>query len=96
MFLRGATRFLATHRPIIYGEFNSYWIKRFGGSFLDVVGIVKPLDYRFFKETNHGQFVETSRPAEGDENVLLAPSDTDDATLRRLGVVSAQDFTGHV
>jgi FkbM family methyltransferase len=96
MFLRGAIRFLAAHRPIIYGEFNSYWIKRFGCSFLDVVEILKPLDYRFFKETEHGQFSETLHPADGDENVLLTPADTDAITLQRLGVVSMQDFTAHV
>ena len=86
MFLRGATRFLAAHRPIIYGEFNSYWIKRFGCSFLDVVEILKPLHYRFFKQTAAGEFIETMHPAEGDEDLLLAPDTVDSATLRQLGV----------
>jgi len=85
MFLRGATKFLAAHRPLIYGEFNSYWIKRFGNSFLDVVDLLKPLDYRFFKEIEHGQFTEAFRPADGDEDVLLVPSETPDSTLRQLG-----------
>jgi FkbM family methyltransferase len=88
MFLRGARRFLAAHRPIIYGEFNSYWIKRFGCSFLDVVEILKPLGYRFFKETAHGEFAEEKHPAEGDEDVLLVPAETDDTTLWRLGVIN--------
>lgn len=89
MFLRGALGFVTAHRPIIYGEFNSYWIKRFGCSFLDVVEILQPLHYRYFKQTAAGAFVETMHPAEGDEDLLLAPDTVDDETLRRLGVHGA-------
>jgi FkbM family methyltransferase len=87
MFLRGAMEFLARHRPIIYGEFNAYWLKKFGGSFMEVVEILRPLDYRFFKQTERTEFVELSRPAEGDEDVLLAPMETSTSVLRALGVV---------
>jgi FkbM family methyltransferase len=87
MFLRGGIEFLSLHRPIIYGEFNAYWLKRFGGSFMEVVEILKPLEYRFFKQTERTEFVELSQPVDGDENVLLAPAETSTSVLRALGVV---------
>jgi FkbM family methyltransferase len=90
MFLRGGLGFLRKHRPIIYGEFNAYWLKKFGGSFMEVVEILKPLDYRFFKETEGSEFLELSQPAEGDENVLLAPAETSSSVLRELGVVRCE------
>ncbi len=86
MFLRGGINFISEHRPIIYGEFNSYWIKQFGHSFTDVVDLMKPLDYRFFKQENKGQFVEVLNPEEGIQDMILAPRETSDSTLKKLGV----------
>lgn len=88
MFLRGGIEFLSRHRPIIYGEFNHYWLKQFSHSFLDVVNIIQPLNYRLFKRTNKVQFIEIKQPAVGTEDVLLCPLETPAATLTRLGVVS--------
>lgn len=87
MFLKGGVNFIAAHRPIIYGEFNRYWIKQFGHSFEDVVEIMKPLDYRFFKQINPRQFVEVTNPKAGTEDVILAPKETPDSTLKKLGVI---------
>lgn len=86
MFLRGAAGFIRAHRPIIYGEFNSYWIKRFGCSFLDAVALLAPIGYRFFKQTSQGEFAELVQPKDGDEDLLMAPLETPVSTLRELGV----------
>lgn len=89
MFLRGGMNFLRKHRPIIYGEFNSYWIKQFGSSFLDVIEMLEPLNYRYFKQTRSCEFIALSQPAEGDENVLLVPAETSSTVLRGLGVAES-------
>ena len=87
MFLRGGIGFLSKHRPIIYGEFNPYWLNQFGHSFVDVGNIVQPWDYRLFKQVKHKRFTEFTRPEVGIENVLMCPSETPDATLAELGVL---------
>lgn len=89
MFLRGATSFLSQHRPIIYGEFNNFFMPKFGCSFLDVVDIVAPWDYRFFKQTKQGYFIEVKQPEADLENVLLAPSEISNSVLTRLGVIDS-------
>jgi FkbM family methyltransferase len=86
MFLKGATSFLSKHRPIIYGEFNNYFLTRFGFSFLDVVNIVKPLGYRFFMQTTReGDFIEVFHPKADTENMLLVPVEISDSVLTNLG-----------
>jgi FkbM family methyltransferase len=87
MFLRGGMSFLSQTRPIIYGEFNNYFLPRFGHSFLDVFDIVSPWDYRFFQQTKLGHFVEIGYPKPNLEHILLTPSETPDSVLNQLGVV---------
>ena len=87
MFLRGGINFIGEHRPIIYGEFNSYWIKQFGHSFSDVVELISPLDYRFFKQDSRGQFIEFLHTEDGTQDVILAPRETSDNKLKQLGIV---------
>lgn len=87
MFLKGSVSFLSKTRPIIYGEFNNYFLPMFGNSFLDVVDIVSPLDYRFFKQNKSGKFVEVEKPQPNLEHVLLAPSETSNFILNQLGVI---------
>ena len=87
MFLRGAISFLSKHRPIIYGEFNNYFLPRFGCSFLDVVTIFKPLEYRFFQQTSKGDFIEVVHPEADSENMLLTPVEISDSVLTKLGVL---------
>jgi FkbM family methyltransferase len=86
LFLQGSKIFINRHRPIIYGEFNSYFLTQFGQSFIDVVGIVASWSYRFFKQTKTGSFTEVTKPDVGLENVLLVPSETTDSMLAQLGV----------
>jgi FkbM family methyltransferase len=75
MFLKGGINFITKHRPIIYGEFNTYFMHKFGYSFLDVINILKPLGYEYFKEIKDGNFVKISQPHAEVENVLLVPND---------------------
>ncbi|CAN1209215.1 Methyltransferase FkbM domain-containing protein [Tumidithrix helvetica PCC 7403] len=87
MFLHGAISFLSKTRPIIYGEFNNYFLPRFGHSFLDVIDIVSPWNYRYFCQIKSGQFIEIKQPKPDLEHILLAPSETSDSVLNQLGVV---------
>jgi FkbM family methyltransferase len=87
MFLQGGMSFLSQTRPIIYGEFNNYFLPKFGHSFLDVVNIVSPWGYRFFQQTKLGQFIEIEQPKPNLEHLLLMPSETPDSLLNHLGVV---------
>jgi FkbM family methyltransferase len=86
LFLRGGATFLGKHRPIIYGEFNPYWLKQFGQSFTDVVNLVTPWDYRFFKQADRARFVEMLQPEVDIADVLLCPSETPASVLTELGV----------
>jgi FkbM family methyltransferase len=87
MFLRGGETMLQQYRPVIYGEFNPYWIKSFGHSFLDVAALVLPWGYRLFLQGADGAFREARTPEEGMEEVLLIPKEVKDADLGKLGVV---------
>lgn len=92
MFLRGGINFIKSYRPIIYGEFSRYWMKQFGHSFIDVANLIEPIGYRFFEQKYHNEdasefkFEEVLQPKSGIQNVILAPRETPDSKLRRLGV----------
>ena len=73
LFFRGASAFLATHRPIIYGEFNPVWMRQFGHAFPDVGALAAPLGYRFYRHVPRRGFVPLPEPLEGVENILLLP-----------------------
>jgi len=45
---RGGRRFLDQFRPIIYGEFNTYWLQNVGLTFGDVMTFFDSFDYRYF------------------------------------------------
>ncbi|MCX5980773.1 MAG: FkbM family methyltransferase [Nostocales cyanobacterium LacPavin_0920_SED1_MAG_38_18] len=87
MFLRGAISFIGQHRPIIYGEFNNYFLPQFGSSFLDVVNLLQPLKYRFFKQISNAGFIEVFDPKADSENMLLTPVEISDSVLTKLGVL---------
>jgi FkbM family methyltransferase len=87
MFLDGGSSFLSQTRPIIYGEFNNYFLPKFGNSFLDVVNIVSPWSYRFFEQKKSGQFIEIKKFKPDLEHIILAPSETPNSILNKLGVI---------
>ncbi|MFM6139285.1 MAG: hypothetical protein ACKPCP_34970, partial [Sphaerospermopsis kisseleviana] len=68
-------------------EFNNYFLPKFGHSFLDVVDIISPYQYRFFKQNNSCKFVEIRQPKPTLENMLLIPAEKSDSILEQLGVV---------
>jgi Methyltransferase FkbM domain len=87
MFLRGGASFLSKTRPINYGEFNNYFLPKFGHSFIDVVDIVSQWNYRFFQQTKLCQFVEIRQIKPNLEHILLIPAETPDSVLKQLGVI---------
>jgi FkbM family methyltransferase len=88
MFLKGGLRFIEKHRPIIYGEFNAYWMEKFGYSLLDVADILKPLGYRFFKEVGRqAKFVELESIENGIENLLLIATESQEMQVRNADLL---------
>ncbi|WP_319421888.1 FkbM family methyltransferase [Pleurocapsa sp. FMAR1] len=87
MFLRGGASFLSQTRPIIYGEFNNYFLPKFGASFMDVVDIVSSWNYRFFQQKKSGHFIEIKQFKPDLEHIILAPSETPNSILNKLGVI---------
>lgn len=87
MFLQGGKHFICENRPIIFGEFNNYFMPKFGHTFMDVVDIFSTLDYRFFKLSKHNQFDEIKEFHSKLENVLLVPSEKSSQVVRQMGIV---------
>jgi FkbM family methyltransferase len=85
MVLRGGSGFLPRARPVIYGEFNRYWMSRFGHTFLDVVELVRPWGYSIYR-TTHAGFTKVEDPQEGNEDMLLLPHDAAHDVMRSLGI----------
>jgi FkbM family methyltransferase len=87
LFLRGGAAFLSAQRPIIFGEFNRYWLKQLGHSFLDVAAIAQGWQYRLYRQRERGaSFTLLDHSEAGIENVLLCPAETPDSVLTHLGV----------
>jgi FkbM family methyltransferase len=77
-FIQGAVQFLEKFKPIIYGEFNSFFMKKFGFTFLDIWEIIEPLGYSVYKEDkrNTGSFKKVEKVTAGLNDLLLLPSTT--------------------
>jgi hypothetical protein len=74
MMLRGAEGFIARTRPLIFGEFEAYWLTTFGSSFLDVAAWAERMRYRILKwEAHRGRFEPLAHAAVGVQDVLLEP-----------------------
>jgi len=88
MFLKGGANFLHKHRPIIYGEFNPYWMNHFGQSFKDVVEFMSDYNYRFYQQSGKGkiEFSEIVQPQSGIQDVLLIPEEKADTLLAWLNI----------
>ena len=84
LFLNGATGFITSHRPTIYGEFNSGLMPKFGHSFLDVHAFFKARQYRAFA------FVASMVPMELTDftsttgNAFFVAEEKADALLERV------------
>jgi FkbM family methyltransferase len=74
MMLRGAEGFIARTRPLIFGEFEAYWLTTFGSSFLEVADWAERMDYRILKwDSRRGRFSPLERAEVGVQDVLLVP-----------------------
>jgi FkbM family methyltransferase len=80
--LHGGIETIKRFRPILYGEFNSGLMPRFGGSFVDVGKLMSPLGYRAlaFKHRLDLEFVEYTA---GRGNAVLCPEEKAEALLQR-------------
>jgi FkbM family methyltransferase len=85
--LRGGTEFIQKHRPLIYGEFNSYWMQVGGCSICDVAQILFPFDYRMYAQIERGGFSRINLPQPGLEEVLFLPIETPSHIRRTLGIL---------
>lgn len=75
MMLRGAEDFIARHRPLIFGEFDDYWLTTFGVSFIDVAAWTGRVGYRILKWDSHSaRFVDLPEVRKGVQDVLLVPA----------------------
>lgn len=86
LFLKGGASFLSKSRPVIYGEFNAYWIKSFGYSFRDVADLVGPWGYRFYQRSGKSHFIELTK-VDGAEDVLMVPDHLEKAVGSALGIL---------
>jgi len=72
--IKGGMKFIEKFKPIIYGEFNAYFLQKFGFSILDVWNILEPMGYSAYveDETKKGTFIKTTMKI-GLENLLYLP-----------------------
>lgn len=74
MMLRGAEGLIAHHRPLIFGEFDDYWLTTFGASFIDVAAWAERMGYRILKWDAHvTRFIDLPKVRRGVQDVLLVP-----------------------
>jgi FkbM family methyltransferase len=71
LLLKGAPEFLKKFKPVIYGEFNSFFIEKFGYDFMDVADLLMPLDYKPF--IKKGSQYEPVQPVSGLIDILWVP-----------------------
>ncbi len=73
MMLRGAERVIARTRPLIFGEFEAYWLSTFGASFVDVAAWARRMGYGM-RRWNGRTFVPIAEIRAGIQDVLLDPA----------------------
>jgi FkbM family methyltransferase len=74
MMLRGAERFIAAARPLIFGEFEAYWLSTFGATFVDVAAWAGRMGYGMKRwDARERAFVPLERVEAGVQDVLLEP-----------------------
>jgi FkbM family methyltransferase len=86
MFMRGAAATLSRFRPIIFGEFNQYWMTRFGHSSADIAEFVRTNGYRVFTLSGGGAIAPVAELRSGLEELVLVPEGLDRDRARRAGI----------
>lgn len=86
VFLRGAREFLKDHQPILYGEFNSYFMERTGVDIQEAWDFFMSLGYTCLVEDSHsGRFDRVNECRPGLCNLLFLPSTADSRWSDVLG-----------
>jgi hypothetical protein len=83
-FLEGGSSFIREHRPILFGEFNPFWLRKNGHRFVDVASLVLPWGYRLFGENGKDGFSEVEQITNDLHDVLFLPRDLPASTVRAL------------
>jgi FkbM family methyltransferase len=91
LFIKGGQAFLTKCRPIIYGEFNSGMMPKFGHTFLDLIDFIRPWRYRVFGFAGRLQPVEVLCPTVGIGNVFLVPEEKANELLHRVAIARQKD-----
>lgn len=78
-FIQGGLEIIKKCKPIIYGEFNSFFIRKFGFSIIDVWTLIEPFGYNVYIEDHKhpGKFMKTDIK-KGMENLLFIPKEKDE------------------
>jgi FkbM family methyltransferase len=74
MFMRGAAKMIARFRPVLFGEFNSCFIQRFGHSVREAAEMLHPLGYHAF-QVRKGCPWSLPEVHDGDMDVLFVPDE---------------------
>lgn len=78
-FIQGGLKFIEKFKPVIYGEFNSFFMKKFGFTILDVWKLIEPMGYSAYVENRNKKatFIKTEIK-EGLIDVLFIPENVND------------------
>jgi FkbM family methyltransferase len=86
-FILGGINFIQKTRPIIYGEFNPFWVKDFGYSFVDIANLVIPWEYKLYRQVGRQKFVEIKEVKEDIADVLMIPQEKLTGLLSKLNLL---------
>jgi len=87
LFISGGYLFITKFRPMIYAEFNPFFMEKFNCSFLDAWRLLEPLGYACFAQKRHSSYFEAISPKVGLANVLLIPEEYDRSKLVKVGLI---------
>jgi len=73
-FLKGSLHLIDRSRPVIFGEFNPYWMRMQGYFFEDVMRLLAPFGYRVFSLTNSGSLLPVSDVKSDIHDIFLISS----------------------
>lgn len=77
-FFQGGLKFIEKFKPIIYGEFNSYFLKKFGFTIIDIWKLIEPMGYTVYVENKarRGKFKKIEIKDGMEDLLLLPPNET--------------------
>jgi FkbM family methyltransferase len=84
--LYGAESFIKLHRPIIYGEFSPFFLKKNGVDFKEIWDFCQKMDYKIYHQTNPFQnitFYPVLNGTQSFENLLLFPCEFEEKEIKK-------------